>query len=95
MALLKNSISVLNWPPYSPDVNPDENLWAIFKAKVTKSLPKYLGQLEEVVNNVWQNDVELKIICRSLVHSMPDRIGAIMKSRCGAQNRSFVFLIYG
>ena len=73
---------MLNWPPYSPDVNPDEKLWATFKAKVTKRSLKNLGQLVEVVDNVWQNDVELKIIWRSLVYSMLDRIGAIMKSRC-------------
>ena len=53
MALLKNSIRVLNWPPYSPDVNPDKNLWAIFKAKVTKLSRKNFGQLEEVFDNVW------------------------------------------
>ena len=43
----------------TPDSNHDENLWAIFKAKVTKRSPKNLAQLEEVVDNVWQNDVEL------------------------------------
>ena len=91
LALLTNFISVLNWPPYNPDVNHDVNLWAIFKAKVTKPSPKNLAQLEEVVYNVWQNDVELKILCRSMVYSMPDRIGAIMKSRCGFTKYEFCF----
>ena len=47
---------MLKYPPYA---NPDENLWAIFKTKVIKRSPKNLAQLEEVVDNVWQNDVEL------------------------------------
>ena len=85
---------MLNWLLYSPDINPDKILWAIFKEKVTKRSSKNLGQLEEVVDNVWQNDVELKIICRSLVYSMLDMIGAIMKTRCGCTNSSFVFFIY-
>ena len=49
MALLTNSLSLFNCPPYSPGANPIENLWAFFKSKVAKRSPKNLAHLEEVV----------------------------------------------
>jgi transposase len=32
-------IEVMNWPPYSPDLNPIENLWALLKAEIMKIRP--------------------------------------------------------
>ena len=30
------AIELVNWPPYSPDLNPIENLWKMLKAKIIK-----------------------------------------------------------
>ena len=32
----KSGIEVLYWPPYSPDINPIENVWALIKKKIIK-----------------------------------------------------------
>ena len=32
----ENGVELLDWPPYSPDLNPIENLWHILKAEIMK-----------------------------------------------------------
>ncbi len=35
-----HGVGVLDWPAYSPDLNPIENLWAIIKRKMRNKRPK-------------------------------------------------------
>ena len=32
----RENINILEWPGNSPDINPTENLWIIFKRRLTK-----------------------------------------------------------
>jgi hypothetical protein len=52
----------VDWPPYSPDLNPIENLWALFKKKIYKIYPELLqaddthetlGKLISATQEVW------------------------------------------
>jgi hypothetical protein len=35
-ALSELQCDIIEWPPYSPDLNPIENLWALLKAEILK-----------------------------------------------------------
>jgi len=39
----KMGIEVMPWPPYSPDLNPIENLWKMLKAEIDRAHPELKG----------------------------------------------------
>jgi transposase len=36
------AIQLVDWPPYSPDMNPIENLWKMLEAKIIKLYPELI-----------------------------------------------------
>lgn len=76
-------LEVLSWPPYSPDLAPIENLWAILKAKVHKEGYKTKSELIERVKAIWHADPQIQEACKALVQSMPDRIAACVAAKGG------------
>jgi transposase len=50
--LREMGIRVIEWLPYSPDLNPIENLWALMKAKLYRLYPelKYAPDTEETLD---------------------------------------------
>ena len=67
-----NEITVIDWPPYSPNLNPIENLWGFIKAKLGSK--KYLkSQLSSKIISIWEalSDDQIKNYCTSIY----DRIG--------------------
>jgi hypothetical protein len=84
IAMLEHEgICILDWPPYSPDLSPIENLWAILKQKVhTKHYISKEAQIV-IVKDIWSNDIDIKNACKTLIQGMPRRIHACIAAKGG------------
>jgi isftu1 transposase len=47
---------ILFLPPYSPDLNPIENTWAIIKGRI-RTLQKTIADFNQAINQAFQNDL--------------------------------------
>jgi hypothetical protein len=79
--LQQQTFEVMEWPPYSPDLSPIENLWAIVKRRVHSSTINNKQQLQDRVLDVWNNDPLIRDSCKSLIEGMPRRVRACIAAR--------------
>ena len=79
-------IKVMEWPPYSPDLNPIENLWALLRAKIHEMHLELLElpdnketwlMLQVAAHEAW-NEIRPEVL-ESLVEKMPKRIANIQR----------------
>lgn len=88
----RRNISPIEWPPYSPDLNPIETVWSYMKAYIERRHPQLdqgrqrrQGQLRQMLNEAWDlgfdgDDLE------KLIDSMPRRIRAVYEAEGGYVN---------
>jgi transposase len=78
-----NEITLLDWPPQSPDLNPIEHLWVDIKDKLDEypTYAKGVWEVWERVEEVW-NNVPPET-CQNLIESMPRRLEAVIKAKGG------------
>ena len=77
--LKQKKIETLNWPPFSPDMNPIEHLWDELERRMKKHHPKNKEELKEILLKEWNNigtDVTEK-----LVDSVPNRLYECVRMR--------------
>lgn len=76
--------SILDWPSYSPDINPIENLWSIMKRRVEKKVNDLIIKkksvtvfvFEEIIQKEWENITPE--LCLNLVNSMQNRLEEVI-----------------
>jgi transposase len=73
-----HGIDLIDWPAWSPDLNPIENLWNDLKRRVYAHYPKTMEELEYWIGIEWQaTDVNfISHICRS----MPKRLQLLLNN---------------
>jgi len=86
--LESHGIWTLEWPPYSPDLNPIEHLWWALKKLVHKLHPELVTMgnseadweaLRAALKEAWRKLPNSLI--RKLIYSMPRRLAAVRKAR--------------
>ncbi len=77
--LHNNSMTVLEWPSKSPDLNPIEHLWRDLKMAVHQRLPSNLTELERICKEEWQRIPKSR--CEKLVASLPKRLMAVLNQK--------------
>ena len=80
---MKNHIKTLNWPAYSPDLNPIENLWGILCNNLYCNNKQY-ENTDELINAIkeeWQK-IDQNML-KDLVKSIPNRLVEVVKNKGG------------
>jgi transposase len=86
---IDHGVHVMEWPPYSPDLNPIEHLWFELKKELKKRFPETddwdLGKaevrarMEDILPECWEGIDHQYFFARW--QSMPNRIAAVIKAK--------------
>lgn len=85
---IENGVKLVGWPPYSPDLNPIENLWKLLKEQICRrypelsDMPKNVRSMEALVTAaiiVWE-EFEDELLER-LIKSMDRRMEAVKEAK--------------
>src|SRR5665648_27516 len=74
--LHEKGVTLIEWPAWSPDLNPIENLWNVLKARVYARFPQSMEEMEAVIREEWA-EIDLKFISR-ICRSMPRRLQLLL-----------------
>ena len=87
--LSERQITLIEWPPYSPDLNPIENVWNMMKNYIQFKYPdlgegrqRSQDELRDIVKESWDRAVDENDLER-LIESMPRRIRSVYEAGGG------------
>ena len=75
--LNRNQVERLNWPSFSPDMNPIEHLWDEVERRLKKKQPKNKTELQKCLIEVWE-EIEVSVL-KKLVDSVPNRLNEVIR----------------
>ena len=74
--LHEKGVTLIEWPPWSPDLNPIENLWNVLKERVYSRFPQSMEEMEQLIREEWAA-TDLKFISH-ICCSMPRRLQLLL-----------------
>ncbi len=78
--LTKHLIKCIDFPPYSPDLNPIENVWSLLKHNVGKRKNEITSaNFKNIIIEEW-NKIDQNIIAK-IIRTMPERLEKIIKNK--------------
>jgi len=66
--LIPNNIALCFIPPYNPELNPAEKVWAFLKRKITNKAFKILKELQNFMDRIIQKHLSMERI-KSITHT--------------------------
>ncbi len=82
--IFSRGVTCMDFPPYSPDLNPIENLWAWFTQRVNNHDVDTWEKLQDAVSTEWEkmrDDPYSLQYLKTLAHSMPNRCKAVIDAK--------------
>jgi len=70
----------MEWPGWSPDLNPIKNLWSMMKPKVKARNSTSAQELNDSILEVWQ-ELDQEDLMENLIRTMPDRIRKVIEAK--------------
>ncbi|OAF70371.1 Autophagy-related protein 9 [Intoshia linei] len=92
--ICENNIQVLDWPPYSPDCNPIENLWAIMVRRLYPGTKVYHNNIElkAEIKCIW-DAFDIQEI-KKLVESFPSRLVEVLEATERNITKQIMFIAF-
>ncbi len=76
--LSRCGVTVMKWPPQSPDLNPIENLWFILDHILKERSPSNDDELFDVLSEGWKT-IQSELL-QKFIASMPQRMALVIQS---------------
>ena len=74
-----HGVDLIDFPPYSPDLNPIENLWSTLKKRVEARLARTTEEVERILREEWEA-LDTNFLS-TLAASMPKRCEAVVSNK--------------